>query len=97
MSDTAFGYLAGGAGTEATVDANREAFRRRAFVPRMLAGAGVRDLTVEVLGRTLPAPLLLAPVGVLELAHPEADLAVAVAAAGRGVPMVFSNQASVPM
>ena len=44
-----------------------------------------------------PAPLLLAPVGVLEMAHKEADVAVARAAAKEGVPFIFSNQASRPM
>jgi len=92
-----FAYLAGGAGSESTLRANRAAFERRSFVPRMLAGVGPRDLTVSLLGRLLPAPLLLGPVGVLELAHPDADLAVARAAAEHAVPMVFSNQASVPM
>ncbi len=92
-----FAYLAGGAGTEATVRANRDAFGRWSFTPRVLAGVGPRDLTVDLLGRTLPVPVLLGPVGVLELAHPDADLAVARAAAAQGVPMVFSNQGSVPM
>jgi L-lactate dehydrogenase (cytochrome) len=57
----------------------------------------VRDTSVELFGRRLPAPLLLAPVGALELVHDEADLAVARAAAAVGVPMVFSNQGSVSM
>ena len=45
----------------------------------------------------LSSPLLLAPVGILELAHPGADEAVARAAGALGVPYIFSNQASVPM
>jgi lactate 2-monooxygenase len=45
----------------------------------------------------LPTPLILAPIGVLEMAHARADLAVARAAAAEGVPLIFSNQASVPM
>jgi len=97
MSAEAFAYVAGGAGAESTVRANREAFERRRIVPRMLRDVGRRDISIELFGRTLPAPLLTAPVGVLELAHPEADLAVARAAAEVGVPMVFSSQASVPM
>src|SRR4029453_18397599 len=52
---------------------------------------------VELFGRRLPSPFLLAPVGVLELAHRDADVAVANAAAAEGVPMIFSNQASFPM
>jgi L-lactate dehydrogenase (cytochrome) len=93
----AYAYVAGGAGDESTQRANRAAFDRWAVVPRVLRDCSVRDTSVELFGRRLPAPLLLGPVGALELVHREADLAVARAAAGLGVPMVFSNQASVPM
>lgn len=97
LDGKAHAYLAGGAGAEATMRANRAAFDKWAIVPRVLRDVSHRDLTTTVLGRKLPAPVLLAPVGVLELAHPEADLAVARAAKRTGVPFVFSNQASVPM
>jgi lactate 2-monooxygenase len=97
MSDEAFAYVAGGAGSESTVRENREAFERWRIVPRMLRDVGTRDTSVELFGSTLPAPLLLAPVGVLEMAHPDADVAVASAAAECGVPYIFSSQASRPM
>ena len=97
MTAEAYAYVAGGAGAESTVRANREAFERWRIVPRMLRDVSERDVSVELFGRRLPAPLLVAPVGVLELAHPEADLAVARAAAGVGVPVIFSSQASVAM
>ena len=97
MSGTAFAYVAGGAGREDTVRANAEAFARWPIVPRVLRDVSRRDLTVDLFGRNLPAPVLLAPVGVLSLAHRDADLAVARAAATLGLPMVFSNQASVAM
>jgi lactate 2-monooxygenase len=97
MTREGFAYIAGGAGLETTMTANREAFEHVRIVPRMLRGAESRDLTVELFGRTLSAPFLLAPIGVLEMAHRDADLAVARAAAGEGVPMVFSSQASRPM
>jgi isopentenyl diphosphate isomerase/L-lactate dehydrogenase-like FMN-dependent dehydrogenase len=93
----AYAYVAGGAGDEATQRANRAAFDRWAVVPRVLRDVSHRDTSVELFGRRLPSPLLLAPVGALELVHAEADLAVARAAASLGVPMVFSNQASVSM
>src|SRR5690606_37173779 len=54
-------------------------------------------LSVELFGRTHRAPLLLAPIGVLEMAHREADLAVAKAARAEDIGFVFSNQASVRM
>ncbi|MCZ2803742.1 alpha-hydroxy-acid oxidizing protein [Modestobacter sp. VKM Ac-2983] len=93
----AYGYVAGGAGDEATQRADRTAFDHWSVVPRVLRDVSRRDTSVELFGRRLPAPVLLGPVGALELVHPEGDLAVARAAAAVGVPMVFSNQASVPM
>jgi lactate 2-monooxygenase len=89
-----FGYIAGGAGSEATMRANLEAFERRQLRPRMLTGNVERDLSVEVLGTRSPVPFLLAPIGVLSIAHPDAELAVARAAREDGVPMVLSSAAS---
>jgi lactate 2-monooxygenase len=97
MSSEAFAYIAGGAGLEETMRANRAAFDRVQIVPRVMRDVSTRDTSVELFGRRLPGPFLLAPIGVLEMAHREADLAVARAAAAEGVPMIFSNQASVPM
>ena len=77
-----FDYVAGGAGSEATMRANLEAFERRRLRPRMLAGTAERDLSVEVLGLRSPVPFLLAPVGVLSIVHPDAELAVARAVGG---------------
>lgn len=94
MSPKAFAYVAGGAGQERTVARNRSAFDRWWLVPRVLRDIARRDLGVELFGRRLPAPLLLAPVGVLELAHDDADVAVARAAAASGLPLIVSNQAS---
>lgn len=97
MSAAGFAYIAGGAGAESTMRANRAAFDRLAIRPRMLRDVGRRQMGVELFGRRLAAPLLLAPIGVLEEAGRGADLAVARAAARLGIPLVFSNQASVPM
>ena len=97
MTRNAFGYVAGGAGMEGTMAANRAAFDRRAIVPRMLTDASRRDLSVTLFGRNHRLPFLLAPIGVLEMAHREAERAVARAARANGVGMVFSNQASVAM
>jgi lactate 2-monooxygenase len=89
-----FGYIAGGAGDELTMRANRDAFERRRLRPRMLTGNRERDLSVEVLGTRCPAPFFLAPLGVLTIAHPEGELAAARAAAATGVPYVLSSAAS---
>ncbi len=89
-----FGYVAGGAGSEATVRANRAAFDRWRLRPRMLSGNKERELSVEVLGTRSPAPFLLAPVGVLSIVHPDGEVAVACAAAATGVPLILSSAAS---
>lgn len=94
LSPAAHGYIAGGASGEATVAANRAAFAAWRIVPRMLRDVSMRDTSVSLFGRRLPQPLALAPIGALELAHREADVAVARAAASAGIPMVFSSQAS---
>jgi lactate 2-monooxygenase len=97
MGRDAFAYVATGAGAERTIAANRAGFDQWRIVPRMLRDVEHRDTGVELFGRRLESPFLLAPVGVLELAHPEADLAVARAAQATATPMIFSNQASHPM
>jgi len=94
LSAEAFGYVAGGAGAELTVRANRQAFERREIVPRMLRDVSARDLATSVLGTSMPAPLMLAPVGVQSIVHPEAELAVGRAAAALGVPVILSTAAS---
>ncbi|MGY1802920.1 alpha-hydroxy-acid oxidizing protein [Blastococcus sp. SYSU D00922] len=97
LNPRAYAYVAGGAGDEVTQRANRAAFDRWAVVPRVLRDVSSRDTSVEIFGRRIPAPVLLGPVGALELVHDEADHAVARAAAATGVPMVFSNQGSYSM
>jgi isopentenyl diphosphate isomerase/L-lactate dehydrogenase-like FMN-dependent dehydrogenase len=93
----AYDYLAGGAGGEDTMRANREAFRRWRLVPRFLRDVDRRDSSVEVLGRRLPAPFMLAPIGVQSMYHKEAELAVARAASALGVPMILSTASSTTM
>jgi lactate 2-monooxygenase len=97
MSPEGYAYVAGGAGTEETMRENRAAFERWKIVPRMLHDVSVRDTAVEVLGTPMASPFFLCPIGVLEMAHRDADVAVARAAAAEGIPFVFSNQASRPM
>jgi lactate 2-monooxygenase len=94
LDEGAFGYIAGGAGAELTIQANREAFERFRLRPRMLSANVERDLSVEVLGTRSEAPFLFAPIGVLALAHADAELAVARASAATGVPLILSSAAS---
>src|SRR5580692_12232263 len=88
------GYIAGGAGLGETMRANREAFDHWRLRPRMLRDVSERSLARTVLGTELPAPVLLAPIGVQTLAHPEGELAMARGAAEVGVPFVASTAAS---
>lgn len=97
LSAEAFAYIAGGAGAERTVAANRDGFARWQVWPRPLRDVATRDLSIDFLGERRATPFLLAPLGVMEMAHDEADLAVARAAASLGVPYTLSNQASFPM
>jgi lactate 2-monooxygenase len=89
-----YDYVAGGAGSEATMRANLDAFERVRLRPRMLVGTAERDLSVEVLGLRAPVPFLLAPIGVLSIVHPDAERAVARASKATGVPMILSSAAS---
>jgi isopentenyl diphosphate isomerase/L-lactate dehydrogenase-like FMN-dependent dehydrogenase len=90
----AFGYIAGGAGAESTMRNNLDAFQRWQIRPRMLAGNAARDISVDVLGMHSPAPFFLAPLGVLSIAHEEAEVGVAKASASSGVPMLLSSAAT---
>ena len=95
MTPEAVGYVAGGAGGEDTMTANRAAFDRWKLVPRMLRGIPAqRDHSTTLLGLRMPAPVMLGPVGVLSIVHEGAEPAVARAAARLGVPMVVSTAGS---
>jgi lactate 2-monooxygenase len=94
LSTEAFGYVAGGAGAERTMQANLQAFERWKIVPRMLRDVSVRDLSSSVLGTPMPAPVMLAPIGVQSIVHPDAELAASRAAAAQGVPFILSTAAS---
>jgi lactate 2-monooxygenase len=94
MDPGPFWYVAGGAGSGATVRANREAFDHWRLVPRMLRDATNRSLATTVLGTPMPAPVVLAPIGVQSIIHAEGELATARAAADLGVPMIMSTASS---
>lgn len=97
LTPEAFGYVAGSAGRERTAAANLAAFDQWQLVPRHLRGVAERDLSTTVAGTDMPAPVLLAPVGVLGIVHPDAEIAVARAAASVGLPMVLSTVSSASM
>jgi lactate 2-monooxygenase len=90
----AYDYVAGAASGERTMRANLAAFERWRIVPRVLRDVSERDLSIELLGHTLPAPVLLGPVGVQGILHRDADHASGRAAASLGVPFVLSTLSS---
>jgi lactate 2-monooxygenase len=91
MEAKAANYVFAGAGSEATMDANRRAFDRWQIVPRMLRDVSERDLSTSVAGTALSAPLMLAPIGVQKVVHPDGELASARAAAALGLPIIAST------
>lgn len=94
MSPEAFAYFAGSAGSEITTSNNKEAFNHWQIIPRMMGDVSNRSIAVEIFGVQLPTPLLLAPIGVLSIAHPEAEVAVARAAKELHIPQVVSTVSS---
>jgi len=99
MRPEIWSYVAGGAGDEHTQDANVAAFQRWGLMPRMLAGAAQRDLSVELFGHRFETPLMLAPVGVIGICEEDGhgDLTTARASAATGVPMVASTLMQDPL
>ena len=73
LSPQAYSYVASGASSGDTVRANAAAFRRWRIVPRMLRDVAERDLSVDLLGARFPSPVLLSPVGVQSIVHPDGE------------------------
>jgi 4-hydroxymandelate oxidase len=94
LSQPFFDYIAGGADDEITLRRNREAFERIELRPRALVDVSNVELSTRVLGEDIDMPLLLAPVAVQRLAHPEGELATARAAAAARTIMALSTMAS---
>ncbi len=86
-----FDYVDGAADEEISLRANRAAFQSWQFRPRVLRDIADPDLRVSVLGRELSVPFGLAPTGFARMIHPEGEVAVARATAGRGIPYGLST------
>ena len=97
MTKEAASYIVGGAGLQKTMENNRAGFDAYRILPQVLQNVENRDASTEILEVKMPSPFWLCPIGVSEMVHPEADLAIAKAAAQTGIPYVFSNQASIKM
>ena len=90
----AWAYFNGAAADESTLAANRHAWSQIGLLPRVLRSLAGGHTRVDLLGRTLAHPILLAPVAYQRMAHPDGELGAAYAAAALGAGMVLSTQAS---
>jgi len=87
----AFMYAGGSAGTNSTYRANLRAFDRYAIVPRMLVNANKRSLETKIFGVVHPSPILMAPIGVQNIFHPDGESNPARAGKALGVPFILST------
>lgn len=92
-----YDYFAGGSDDEVTLAANPEAWRRIRLLPHVLRDVSAVTSSVEVLGTPMSAPILIAPMAVQKLAHPDGESAMAQAAAKTGTVMVVSTMATVSL
>jgi 4-hydroxymandelate oxidase len=97
LDDQAWAYFSGGAADELTLRANRSAWDDLRLLPRVLQPLNGGHTRVELLGRTLAHPLLVAPVAYQRMAHVDGEIAMAHAAASQGAGLVLSTQASVSL
>lgn len=88
------GYFAGGAGDERTLRANTEAWAARRLLPRVLVDVGHVSTATTVLGTPVELPVLIAPVALQKLAHPDGEAGMARAAAAAGTIMTLSTIAT---
>ena len=97
LPKSVYSALVAGAESGSTLSDNVEAFREIGFFPRIATGIGPgRDLSTTVLGQRLNFPVMISPTGV-QAVHPEAEVAVARAAAAAGTAMGLSSFASKPL
>lgn len=97
LDPAAWAYFSGGAGDEITVDANCRAWQQLWLQPRVLQPLAGGHTRVDLLGRTLAHPVMLAPVAYQRLAHADGEIGTALAAAAQGAGLVVSLQASTSM
>ncbi|KAK9824718.1 hypothetical protein WJX74_000947 [Apatococcus lobatus] len=89
-----YGYYASGADSESTLRDNIQAFKRRRLLPRIMVDVGHVDTSFSLLGAKLKMPVLVAPMAMQQMAHPDGELAVARAAAAAGISMSVSTMAT---
>lgn len=84
-------YVEGGAEDEVALRRNRSIFERITWLPRMLVGTGLPDLSRTVLGEPLHMPVVIAPTGFNGMLWPQGDLALAKAADAAGIAFTLST------
>jgi 4-hydroxymandelate oxidase len=94
ISEAVWAYFNGGAADEITLHANARAWQGLELLPRVMRPLAGGHTRIELLGRTLAHPVLVAPMAYQSLAHPLGELATALAAAALGAGLVLSTQAS---
>lgn len=94
LPKSVFDFVDGGAGQELTLRDNRAGFERIRLLPRVLTDVSRPDLTTTLWSRTYPTPLVISPMGSCALVRPGADIAIATAAAARGIPYTLSTMAT---
>jgi isopentenyl diphosphate isomerase/L-lactate dehydrogenase-like FMN-dependent dehydrogenase len=94
LDGNAHAYFAGGSGDEVTLRDNLAAFERRKLRPRVLVDVGEVTTKTTVLGTEIALPVLIAPLAMQRMAHPDGEEATARAAAGAGTVMCLSSAAT---
>ncbi|TIO75058.1 MAG: alpha-hydroxy-acid oxidizing protein [Mesorhizobium sp.] len=94
LPKSVFEFVDGGAGQELTLRDNRAGFERIRLLPRVLTDVSRPDLTTTLWSKTYPTPLVISPMGSCALVRPGADIAIATAAAARGIPYTLSTMAT---
>src|SRR2546423_10206812 len=90
-------YVVGGTETETTLARNRQSLDSIAFKPRVLRNVQNVDCSTELLGRKIRMPVLIAPVGGLQLFWDGGVATVAEAAGEFGIPMMQSSATEPPI
>jgi len=94
MDPAAFDYIAGGSWDEITLAENEAAWRRYRIRPRVLVDVGAVDPSTTLLGTPASMPVAIAPMATHGLAHIDAEVATARAAAAARVPFTLSTMSS---
>lgn len=94
LSPEIWAWLEGAGADGITRRWNREAFEAQALAPRVLAEMAGANTWCDLFGRSLPHPVLVAPMAHQRLLHPEGEAAMALGATAAGAAMVVSCQAS---